>query len=196
MHREGIHRTSLMGGPNQLRLGHGHGLGLRRGLGWRCTWRASTAAQVLLRAGWIFTMYEFVGTEGHTSAGVRLSADQGLGSKIPPCDSEYPGYLRVLYLIQQGTQSSTPKTSQMGSLFTEAMIWSYAAGRVHECTRTRGHEDTRTGRVPTRRSIGCKDAPAEQSHTVANSIQASLSPPPCSQAHVSVACRAPRRGGY
>ena len=35
----------------------------------------------------------------------------GLGSKIPPCDFGYPRYLRVLYLIQQGTQSSTPKTS-------------------------------------------------------------------------------------
>ena len=42
--------------------------------------------------------------------------------KIPPCDSEYPGYLRLLYLIQQGTQSSTPTPSQMGYLLTEAMI--------------------------------------------------------------------------
>ena len=40
---------------------------------------------------------------------------------MPPYDSEYPGYLRVLYLIQQGTQSSTPKTSKMGYLLTEAM---------------------------------------------------------------------------
>ena len=46
---------------------------------------------------------------------------QGLGYKMPPCDSEYPGYLRVLYLIQQGTQSSTPKTSQLGYLLTEVM---------------------------------------------------------------------------
>ena len=46
----------------------------------------------------------------------------------PPCDSEYPGYLRLLYLIQQGTQSSTPKTSQMGYLLTEAMIWLWSRG--------------------------------------------------------------------
>ena len=36
---------------------------------------------------------------------------QGLGYKVPPCDSEYPGYL-------QGThQSSTPNAAQRGYLF-------------------------------------------------------------------------------
>ena len=35
---------------------------------------------------------------------------------------EYPGYLRLPPLIQTGTQSSTPQTSQMGYLLTEVMI--------------------------------------------------------------------------
>ena len=30
-------------------------------------------------------------------------------AEYPPNDAEYPGYLRVRYLIQQGAQSSTPK---------------------------------------------------------------------------------------
>ena len=34
---------------------------------------------------------------------------------MPPCDSEYPGYLWILYLIQQ---SSISKTAQMGYLLT------------------------------------------------------------------------------
>ena len=54
----------------------------------------------------------------------ELRACQGLGLNIPPCDSEYPGYLRVLYLIQQGTQSSTPKTSQIEYFLTEALMLS------------------------------------------------------------------------
>ena len=51
-----------------------------------------------------------------------LYLNQGLGQKIPPCDSEYRGYLRVLYLIQQG-----PKTSQDGIYFN----------RGHEITKKR-----------------------------------------------------------
>ena len=50
---------------------------------------------------------------------------------IPPCDSEYPGYPRVLYLIQQGTQSSTPKTSQMGYLDFVHLPFYGRQGTVH-----------------------------------------------------------------
>ena len=52
--------------------------------------------------------------------------------RYPPCDSEYPGYLRVLlylYLIQQDTQSSTSKTSQMGYLVTEVTSFCLLYGR-------------------------------------------------------------------
>ena len=42
-----------------------------------------------------------------------------LGLNIPPHDYEY---LRVSSLIQAGTQSSTPQTSQIGYLLTEVMI--------------------------------------------------------------------------
>ena len=50
--------------------------------------------------------------------------------KDTPVRSEYPGHLRVLYHIQQGTQSSTAKTSQMGYLLTEAMSYYQDLGYI------------------------------------------------------------------
>ena len=65
-----------------------------------------------------------------------------LGLRIPPYDSEYPGYLRVLCLIQQGAQSSTPKTSQMGYLLAEAII-SFAPPCCHAGQAGARHQDAR-----------------------------------------------------
>lgn len=47
---------------------------------------------------------------------------QSLSSKIPPYDSENPGYLRVSSLVQAGTPNSTPQTPHRGYLLPEAMI--------------------------------------------------------------------------
>ena len=50
---------------------------------------------------------------GHAMASVKY---------IPPYDSEYPGYLWLLPLMQTGTQSSTPQTPQIGYRLTEVMM--------------------------------------------------------------------------
>lgn len=52
----------------------------------------------------------------------RFLVYQSLSSKIPPYDSENPGYLRVSSLVQAGTPNSTPQTPHRGYLLPEAMI--------------------------------------------------------------------------
>ena len=79
---------------------------------------------------------------------------------IPPYNSEYPGYLQLPPFIQMGTQSSTPQTSQIGYLLTEAMRCAHppratwqASRWVASCTLV---EKTRPRSTASRLSLSCR----------------------------------------
>ena len=66
--------------------------------------------------------------------GIHGLATHSRGSKLPPYNSEYPGFLRVRHLIQTGTQSSIPQTPQIGYLLTEVMKFdSLSPGPRRKC---------------------------------------------------------------